>query len=400
MARPTHPSGIRGEPAGDGRPASLIEPLEPRRLFSVDPVLAWNDVALQAVADDHTPSEVASPDQRGPTRTARALAIVHAAIYDVVNAFDRSYEPYLVNAHAPQHASLDAAVARAAHDTLAALYPSQAADFHDALDDALGDVRDGKAEREGVKFGARVARAILRVRDEDGSDAGMAYDEPSGPGAFHTFPGEPDPLTPQWGYVTPFTMDSGSQFRAAPPPALDSIEYAEAYNEVKEYGGVTSTVRSDEQTHIGIYWGYDGAPMLGTPPRLYNQIAQVIAKQEGNSVAENARLFALVNLTMADAGIASWETKYAYDLWRPIRGIRMIGAGGEDLDDGNDATVADDAWTPLGAPYTNGPMGGSNFTPPFPAYTSGHATFARKKSRAFWTSVLCSCPAMTCVIWL
>jgi hypothetical protein len=133
-------------------------------------------------------------------------------------------------------------------------------------------------------------------------------------------------------------------------------------------GVITPTLRSAEQTTIGIFWGYDGSPGLGTPPRLYNQIARTLAEQQHNSVAENARLFALVNVAMADAGIACWEVKYRDNFWRPVLGIRQADT------DGNPDTVADATWKYLGAPRSNAP-GESNFTPPFPAYTSGHATF-------------------------
>src|SRR5439155_98820 len=128
-------------------------------------------------------------------------------------------------------------------------------------------------------------------------------------------------LGPGWGNVTPFALTSGSQFRAPAPPALTSKAYADAFNEVKALGGdgiITPTVRTPEQTIVGIFWGYDASPNLGTPPRAYNQIARIIAQQQGNTEVQNARLFALVNLAMADAAIAAWDTKYEYSFWRPI----------------------------------------------------------------------------------
>jgi hypothetical protein len=142
---------------------------------------------------------------------------------------------------------------------------------------------------------------------------------------------------------------------------------------VKTLGGngtTTPTTRTAEQTEIGIFWAYDGAPNLCTPPRLYNQVLQQIALQQGNTLVQNARLFALANIAEADAGIASWETKFKYDVARPVTALREGDA------DGNPATAGDVNWTPLGAPYSNGTGGDAdNFTPPFPAYTSGHATF-------------------------
>ncbi|HZN36596.1 MAG TPA: vanadium-dependent haloperoxidase, partial [Pirellulaceae bacterium] len=179
-------------------------------------------------------------------------------------------------------------------------------------------------------------------------------------------------LTPQWGDVDTFVIGDVNDFLSPPPPRLRSDEYAEAFEEVFLFGGdgvTTRTIRTREQTEIGIYWGYDGRPGLGTPPRLYNQIARVIAKRKDNTVDENARLFGLMNLALGDAGIQCWKTKYIYDFWRPIIGIR---AGD---DDGNRDTAGDPDWNPLGAPLTNGPPGAPNFTPPFPACTSGHATF-------------------------
>ena len=151
---------------------------------------------------------------------------------------------------------------------------------------------------------------------------------------------------------------------------MNSPAYTQAYNELLAFGGdgVNSpTIRTAEQTEIGIYWGYDGQPGLGTPPRLYNQIGQLIAEQQGNTEVQNARLFALINFGQADAGIACWEDKYFHDFWRPVTAIR------EGANDGNPNTVGDPEWTPHGAPADNG--NGTNFTPPFPAYASGHATF-------------------------
>jgi hypothetical protein len=173
-------------------------------------------------------------------------------------------------------------------------------------------------------------------------------------------------------------MKSGNQFRTPPPPALTSQQYTDAFNEVKRLGGdgiLTPTQRTPNQTEIGIYWAYDGTPSLCAPPRLYNQLAVHIAEQRGSNVVELARLLALINVAMADAGIAIWESKYFYDFWRPITGIRESdeGTGPTGAGDGNPATVGDKNFSPLGAPASN--LNGPNFTPPFPAYPSGHAGF-------------------------
>ncbi len=158
---------------------------------------------------------------------------------------------------------------------------------------------------------------------------------------------------------------------------MTSAAYAAAYDEVQRLGGDgvgTPTVRTDEQTAIGIFWAYDGTPSLCAPPRLYNQITTTVSSRI-TDLGQIVRLFALVNVAMADAGTAIWESKYHYNLWRPVTGIRESdpATGPSGLGDGNGATNGDPNFSPLGAPASN--LQGPNFTPPFPAYPSGHAGF-------------------------
>lgn len=188
----------------------------------------------------------------------------------------------------------------------------------------------------------------------------------------------PIALGAKWHTVTPFAIASADQYRIPPPPPMTSAQYTQAYNEVKSLGGDgihTPTQRSEEQTFIGIYWAYDGTPSLCAPPRMYNQITSQIAKQMGSNVIETARLFAMVNVALADAGIASWESKFFYQFWRPIAGIRESdpGTGTTGTGDGNNDTIGDITFMPLAAPASG--LTGPNFTPPFPSYPSGHATF-------------------------
>jgi hypothetical protein len=186
-------------------------------------------------------------------------------------------------------------------------------------------------------------------------------------------------LGARWAEVEPFVLETANQFRTPPPPPMKSQAYGAAYREVKRLGGdgiVTPTNRTPEQTHIGIFWAYDGTPSLCAPPRLYNQIALTVADvRNTTNVVDLARLLALVNVSMADAGIAAWESKYFFDFWRPVTGIREAdpGTGPLGQGDGNGSTHADATFSPLGAPASN--LQGPNFTPPFPAYPSGHATF-------------------------
>jgi hypothetical protein len=181
-----------------------------------------------------------------------------------------------------------------------------------------------------------------------------------------------------WPQVRPFVIPAANSFRTPPPPALDSAEYAAAFAEAQSLGGdgvITPTVRTDEETQIGIFWAYDGTPSLCAPPRLYNQLLMTIADQMGSDIFELARLLALANLAMADAAIAVWESKYHWEFWRPVTGIREAdqGTGPTGLGDGNPNTAGDVNFTPLGAPASN--LADVDFTPPFPAYPSGHAGF-------------------------
>ena len=237
----------------------------------------------------------------------------------------------------------------------------------------------------GILLGRRAAAAILKRRAADGSQyveprLGVDWFTSDEVGHWRQDPigQQPIALGAHWGEVRPFVLRKGAQFRVPPPPALDSAEYADAYAEVLNIGGdgvTTPTDRTPEQTLIGTYWAYDGTPSLCAPPRLYNQITVLIAKQRGTHGIELGRLLALVNVAMADAGIAVWDSKFYYDLWRPVTGIREAdaGTGPSGAGDGNPDTDGDPTFTPLGAPASN--LAGPNFTPPFPAYPSGHAGF-------------------------
>jgi hypothetical protein len=354
-----------------------------------DPVLRWNAVALDASRLDHTavrPGEQRTfGEELGPTGTSRAFAMIHIAMADAVAMIEGSFTTFFPEGSGPRDASVDAAVAQAAHDTAIELYPSQRATFDAALAQDLDAIPNGQSKTDGIAVGRAAAVTCLDARTGDGAElsapgAPNDYVYGDAPGEWRADPLHADarPLGPKWGVVKPFVMTSPSEFRAPPPPALDSAEYTDAFNEVKAIGGDgihTPSSRTPEQTIAGIFWGYDAQPSLCAPVVIYNQIAVQIGREHGLSVAENARMLALVNVAMADAGIAAWETKYFYKFWRPVAGIREAdaGTGPSGLGDGNPATIGDPTWMPLGAPADNSDK--TNFTPPFPAYTSGHATF-------------------------
>jgi hypothetical protein len=357
--------------------------------FARDPVHHWNQIAIDATGLDHTPVAPGEHrifgEQLGPGRASRAMAIVHIAIFDAINAALGKYQSYSGIQSPPHPFSTAAAVAQAAHDTLVALFPSQKASFDQALADDLLRITGEPLKTNGVAFGKQVAAAVLASRVSDGAEVpepqiGVSYFTSNLPGHWRQDPISliPIALGAHWGHCKPFVIKSSRQFLAAPPPALSSAAYTTAYNEAKNFGGDgihTASQRTPEQTFIGTFWAYDGTPSLCAPPRLYNQITVHIADQTKLSTLELAHLLALANVAMADAAISVWESKFYYDFWRPVTAIRESdpGTGPTGKGDGNDATIGDSTFIPLGAPASN--LVGPNFTPPFPAYPSGHAGF-------------------------
>jgi hypothetical protein len=302
-------------------------------------VTDWNNDALGAIRDGNTAPPIAS----------RSLAILHVSIYDAVNGIARTHEPYLVQSAVSASASREAAASAAAHEALVNLFPASISSF-DALHAAiLAGIPDGPQKTAGIVWGEFVANQILAERANDGSDAIVPPPGGSGPGVWVPTPPAFLPyLLPQWAFVVPFGMSSSSQFRPPGPPSLDSEQYTADYNEVKELGAAVGSTRTEEQTEIALFWA-DG---LGTetPPGHWNSIAQVIAAAKGNTLEENARLFALLNIAMADAAICAWDAKYEFHFWRPVTAIA----------------------------FAEPELNWMSFivTPPFPDYVSGHSTFS------------------------
>lgn len=344
-----------------------------------DSILFWNEVALEANRVSHTNG---AAEQNGPMLGARALAIAHLAMYDAYVAVARpGYAPYLPGIPAaPAGASAPDAVAGAAHATLSALFPSQRALFDRKLIEA------GAPCGPGQQLGRAIAAALLedRAGDDTAGDAGYV---PSNARGHHR--SDPDnPGQPFHGafYGTRTKGFAITERHELKPPPFDDADYLRALREVRSRGIAPELMgtlpagvpgRTADQTLIGLFWAYDGAAEIGTPPRLYNQIIARIAVARGNTEAQNARLFALVNAALADAGILAWEQKYKHDLWRPVLGVREHdrsmgpGASQGSSDVSRDGDIG---WLPLGGPSSNR-VGAKNSTPPFPAYPSGHATF-------------------------
>ncbi|MFN2622659.1 MAG: vanadium-dependent haloperoxidase [Chthoniobacterales bacterium] len=358
----------------------------------LDALHRWNQIAINASGLDHTPVAPEETrvfgEQLGPARAARAMAIVHIAMFDAVNAIVGGYQSYTGVTAKGGAASLDAAISQAAHDTLVALFPSQASTFDGFLSEDLARVASKSQKADGIDLGRRAAAAILALRAGDGSEVA----EPLlgvGPGFHETsnlaghWRQDPISLIPlalggHWSECKPFVLQTTDQFRAPPPPEMTSAAYTAAYNEAKNLGGdgiVTPTQRTAEQTFVGLFWAYDGTPSLCAPPRLYNQLVVQLADQARLGTPELARLLALINVGMADTAMAVWDSKFYWDFWRPITAIRESdpGTGPMGAGDGNPETVGDPTFRPLGAPASN--LVGPNFTPPFPAYPSGHAGF-------------------------
>jgi hypothetical protein len=347
-------------------------------------VLRWNMLAIDTSGLDHTPVQAGETrtfgHQLGPTRASRAMAIVHIAMFEAVNAIVGDYQSYLGIPAATEPVSMKAAIAQAAHDSLVGMYPSHADRLDAELATDLAQIPDDASKTSGIALGMQTAAAILANRAGDGSDVDNPYVFGNDPGDWRVDPLNPGqtPLGDDWYLVAPFVMTRANQFRSPPPPAINSAEYAAAYDQVKMLGGdgvTTPTIRTNEQSMTGTFWAYDGTPSLCAPPRLYNQIVTRIATDRQLDVVELSRLLALTNVAMADAAIAIWESKYFYNFWRPVTGIRESdpGTGPSGLGDDNALTIGDPTYTPLGAPASND--AGTDFTPPFPAYPSGHAGF-------------------------
>jgi len=310
-----------------------------------DMVIRWNRILLQAVRANRSPPPLAS----------RNLAIMHTAMYDAVNSIYRTHQPFRIEVEAAPGTSPEAAAAAAAHGTLTSLYPRQKQYFDRELAVSLADLPQDASRERGTSLGSFVARKILAWRSQDGSANQQPFHMRKGIGFWEpTPPAFQSPLLPGWGAVKPFAIQGPPPMPA--PPSLTSAAYTRAFMEVKALGGRHGSARTADETEIAHFWA-DGEGTV-TPPGHWNEIAQTVALARGQTLAENARMFALLNIGLADAAILCWVCKFTHCYWRPITGIQQADK------DGNPNTALDPNWQPLLK------------TPPFPAFTSGHSSFS------------------------
>ena len=312
------------------------------RAAEVRAMATWNIIALKTTA--------AGPFS--PPREARAVAMVSAAVFDAVNSITRQYEPYAVAVVADRGASREAAVSAAAHGILISLYPGAVASLDAARDSALAPIAAGRAKDDGVAVGQTVAAAVLAIRAADRSAEQASYTPGTGLGVWvPTPPAFAAALEAGWGKVTPFLLDSGSQFRPGPPPRPGSDAYIRDYMEIVTVGAMSSVTRSPSQTEAARFW-------ISTAAQMWNQVVRQLTMARDLDAATAARAYLVLNLAGADAVVAAWEAKFAYNQWRPVTAIRDLG------DDGSLTTISDTGWTPLIT------------TPPFPDYPAGHTSYA------------------------
>jgi hypothetical protein len=316
----------------------LAPPASPAR---ADVVTDWNAIAINATTVP--PNAVLQ---------SRVLAIVHGAIFDAVQAVSHKSAAYAIDLKAPTATSDEAAIAAAAHGVLMRLAPAQRVMLDDALTTALAKISDDQSKTNGIRVGEQIAEKLVALRGKDQSDANIAFTPKAGPALYQlTPPGRLPAILPQWGGVTPFVLRSKNGLEFKGPPAITSAEFARDFDEVKSVGARNSTTRTADQTAAAIFW----VVQTGVP---WFAAARAQAAARGLSIAENARLFALLSMATADSQIVGFEEKYRRPHWRPITAIRAA------ADLNIPALKGDPNWEPL------------LVTPPHPEYPSAHATFS------------------------
>ena len=329
------------------RPAAGAQPPQ-----SADPAVirAWDAIAVSTIAGP-------APNGAGKANVEAFLWLpfVQAAVYNAVNGITGEYELYKWNVKAPKGASPQAAAAAAAHGVLMEYFGTGdyansdaiAANLTAQLATSLGQIPDGLPKEQGIRYGERAVERLVELRQNDGRNAAITFDEPAAAGVWRPTPPAMAQFFDPWlGQVEPFVMDSPSQFRPGPPPAISSDLYVEEFEEVRDYGVNVGSLRTAAQTQTALFFTDVTIGPLHAGLRD-------LATRRGLDISDSARLFAAVTISMGDAAIAVWDAKFQYGWWRPITAIREADT------DGNDETAGVPGWTPL--------IG----TPPYPDWTSG-----------------------------
>jgi PAP2 superfamily/PEP-CTERM motif len=313
-----------------------------------DEATYWNRVALDAIKLAKTPPPVA----------ARNLAISSVAQSDAINAIGGVNNPYAyAGTGSVMGASKEAAVAAAAYNTLKDLFPGQRTMIDAAWNDRMTSLGSGDGITNGIRLGTESAQAMMGLRSADGaSSANYSYLGSADAGKWRPTDNGLAGALPGWGKVTPFSMISGDVFRPSINTDMTTQQYTDAYNEVRMYGAKDSTVRTLDQTQVAGFWAAGGGTV--TPPGMWNEIASKVATDKNSSLDQNVRMFGTLNVALADSGIAAWDVKYSYEMWRPETAIRNGSI------DGNGATIEDATWKSY------------MVTPNHPSCVSGHSTFS------------------------
>ena len=328
-------------PAAGAQPPAAADPAV---------VSAWNAIAVSTIAGP-------APNGAGKANVEAFLwfPFVQAAVYNAVNGITGEYELYEWNAKAPKGASPQAAAAVAAHGVLMEYFGSNdfansdaiAANLNAALATSLDQIPDGVPKDQGIRYGERAAERLIELRADDGRFAPIVFDRPPAPGVWRPTPPAMVPFFDPWlGQVDPFVLDSPSQFDPGPPPPINSDLYVEEFEEVRDYGVSVGSLRSAQQTQTALFFSDVGVGPLQAGLRD-------LASRRLLDISDSARLFAAVDVGMADSAIAVWDGKFRYGWWRPITAIREADT------DGNPRTVGVPGWTPL------------LVTPPYPDWPSG-----------------------------
>jgi hypothetical protein len=307
-------------------------------------ITEWNQIAVNTVVND--------PPIVGHPQALLYMGLFQAAVYDAVVGIAGRYEPYRFDQRAPHPSSPQAAAVAAAHELLVTYFSYAQATLDTDYASSLAQIPDGKAKRNGIAFGIRAADNLIALRAHDGRDAPIFFTQPPAPGIWRpTPPGFVSMLDPWLGFVTPLLVRSPFQFAPPPPPALTSSRYTNDFNEVKNYGSATSSVRTPEQTATALFFS-------SNPVVLFNGGMRDQVTVRNLDLVDAARMFAAADMSVADAIITVWRAKYDYGYWRPITAINLADT------DGNPDTIADPTWVPL---FT---------TPAYPEYPSGYNSFA------------------------